>query len=99
MIEQILKNREQAQKDGAVGMEEVLGSRKNVAKMSYVWKNYKDVIQLGKASLLLDFCNTQSFTADELNHYRLGLDAMVKLFEESSNEIDILEKAAKSLDK
>jgi len=99
VIEQILKNREQAQRNGKVGMEEILGSRKNVSKMSYVWRNYQDVIRLGEASLLLDFVKSQSFNKEQYDAYRLGVTAMCKLFEESSNEIDILEKAAKSIDK
>ena len=72
--------------------EQILGGLANVEEFAAFWRKNKRIIKTAKAGLLLDFCEVMSFTDTEYRHYRLGVEAMLKLFKDSEIEIETRRK-------
>lgn len=87
-MRKVLENKERAkqlQENGETvyPTEEILGSMKPVKDFAAFYANHKTDIALIKSSAIMEFADTMLFTKEELNAYRMGLDAFVKFFENS----------------
>ena len=88
MIKKAIKNRILADDNRKAGVkvyssEEILGSMAKVREFASFWMKNREDMEVIKASVLLDFCETMNFNADELRFFRLGLDGYSKFFENS----------------
>lgn len=92
MIQSIL-NKAQAEKQAQAGItvyptEEILGSMKSVKDFGAFQAKHKVDLQTVSASFLLDYCQTVTFTPEELKAFRLGLECFTKFFEASESDTE-----------
>lgn len=85
MMESI-NNKQKADKQRENGVnvyptEEVLGNIKSVKDFAAFYATHKPDIAQVSAYFLLDYCNSVTFTKEELTAFRLGLDCFGRFFE------------------
>lgn len=59
------------------------------------YEKHQDEIKLVKQALLVDFCETQNFTDEQLKYYRTGLNAFPLFFADCQAEKEIQENKDK----
>lgn len=94
MIEDIaayIKRKEQAKE----GMVQMLGEARIVEEFSGIYQGLGHELRIAKHALLADFCNTLDFSKQDYYYYRLGLEAMFKLFESCHAEVEAKKILAK----
>lgn len=68
--------------------EEVLGDMKPVKEIAAFYKNHKTNLDIVKTYLLFNYCDKVSFTKEQYDAYRMGLDAMVTFFENTGYDVE-----------
>jgi len=68
--------------------EEIVGSMKLVKEFAQFHVNHKEDLKTIYNSYLLDYCDTQTFTPEELKAFRLGLDMFQKFFESAEADAE-----------
>jgi hypothetical protein len=92
MIKKVIENRNQAkiQKesgDEVLRTEEIVGSLSIVKDFATFYANHEVDLETVRVSMLMDYCETQSFTPEQLTAYRQGQDSIVRFFESSDADI------------
>lgn len=92
-IRKVRQNKQLAAKKNAeehkiYSTEEILGTMQPVRDFALFYTKHKIDLEVIHDSLLLDFCNEPSFTADEKNAFQLGIDLFLKFFEDSQDDVD-----------
>jgi hypothetical protein len=85
MIKQVIDNQQKAQAQEVGGAtvfptERILGSMKPVKDFAAFCATHKRDIAVVEASFLLDYCESVTFTPEELKAFRIGLDCFVQFF-------------------
>lgn len=93
-LKNALKHRSKVKQQRADGLtvyptEEVLGDMTIVKEFAIFFTKHKEALETARASFLLDYCDGMAFTPPELKAYRLGIDALVKLFESAQSDMDL----------
>lgn len=92
MIRTVIENKEKADKqfENSITVypsEIILGGMVKVKDFAMFHALHKTDLEVVKTSMLIDFCNGLLFTPEQLNAYRMGLDAMGGFF--SACELDM----------
>ena len=105
-LKTVLENRAQAQIQEESGVKvypcaEILGSMVTVVDFAKFYESHKTDLELIKASHLMDYVNSQSFTPEVLKGFKMGLE-VINFFESSRADAgayaDEQSKKQKSLD-
>jgi len=91
-MREVIENKEKADTQRQAGetvypCEEVLGSIKPVKDFAAFYSNHKTDLEIVKAYFLLEYVEATLFTPEQLNAYRMGLEAIVKFFENSEADV------------
>jgi len=73
-----------------VSTQEVLGTQEKVQRMANLWYQNKEDLELIEQAQLLHFCNSQEFTAENLQYFKTGLymlGSFLKACHEGSEEL------------
>lgn len=106
-LQQVVESKDQARIQQEAGeivypCAEILGSMELVRPFAMFYRDHRKELEVIEASHLMDFANTQTFTSQEFKFYRMGLEAMVRFFESSVQDLDTCileaEKRNKSVD-
>lgn len=76
MIQQYLKNKIAGQRINALEAVEILGDEKLVEKAAANWQVNGEYLKTIELALLLDYCQTTTFSKEEFDAFKLGLSAM-----------------------
>jgi hypothetical protein len=103
MIKRVLVHQEQAKIERENGItvypsEEILGSMKSVQDFAAFYITHKIDLEIIKAHYLLQYCENMLFNPQELNAYKMGLDAVFKLFESADSDVESYMLEAKQRD-
>jgi len=96
-VAQYLQNKENTLNQGRSGLCEILGSQHVVEELAAIWKKSKAELKLARAAMILDFCNYQDFSKQDIFYFKLGLESTFKLLSDCAADVDakvMLEKNA-----
>lgn len=101
IIRKVINNRENAEVQRKADIpvypcEEVLGSMKSLQDFSAFYRKHKEDLEVIKAHFLLQYCEGKAFTPDQFSSYRLGIESILKFFENSELDVDSYLLQAKS---
>ena len=88
-MRKVIENKQKAQTqresgDSVFPSEEILGSMETVREFGAFYDKHKIDLEVAEAHFLLDYCNSMTFTPQELKAYRMGLNVLVKVFENAN---------------
>lgn len=102
MIKRILENRERARiqrdaQDTVYPCQEILGDLEAVKAFAAFYLNQTVNLGVIKTSMLMDYVDTQSFTPEQLQAFKLGQESIVGFFESAEADIKshLMEKESK----
>lgn len=75
-------------KRGKTSCEMVLGTFDRIVSLSRVLDDLNDDIQIVLAANLLEYANTQNYTKEEMQAYRLGLYTLYEFIKQCKEEVE-----------
>lgn len=86
-IEQYLHNKKEATRTHALESVEIFGSEGNVEKMAALWQIHGGLLKQAELTLLLDYCQTSTFSKEQFDAFRMGLGAMNMVLDNCLSEV------------
>lgn len=93
-IRKVIENKNKAEKERNLEIstypcEEILGSMKTVKEFAGFYVTHKTDLEVVKMYFQIQYCDAGIFTPDQYNSYKMGMEAMMKIFEDSEADVNL----------